>query len=304
MIRTVLQKDEARLEILYKGSIYKELPAIVEWALDVVPERVFVVEEQREILASVYTDVCGYNNLWSSYLAFKDETAVKHLIDYLMKVREERRLRNLYVFCPRELVSVRVHLILRGFIPECLREIGGIEHIVETHNGTFNPNHQILKLKEPLPVDLRKGKSDDTKALAKILHESLPRDFSTIEDATSCVERWLTEMPEYTIVAEHDKLPVGVLLLSREISPVLDKNLAMLCFIAVEERLRGRGVGKTLVEEARKVLHKKGKHSMEVDVSVGNIPARVFYTKAGFYPFWFSKGYMPHDDGIFYRIDF
>lgn len=304
MIRTAQRKDEARLKILYEGSIYKELPAIVKWALKVVPERVFIVEEQRKILASVYTDVCGYNNFWSSYLVFKDEAAIKHLIDYLMKVRKKEGLRNLYVFCPKELADVRLHLIARGFTPECTRKIGGIDHIVEAHYGTFNPNYQISALKEPLPVDLRKGKSDDIKTLAKILHESLPRDFNTMEDAVSCVKRWLTEMPEYTIVAEHDNLPIGVLLLSLEIFPVLDENLAMLCYIAVDERFRGRGVGKALVDEACKVLPEKGKHSMEVDVGVHNIPARIFYTKAGFYPFWFSKGYMPHDDGIFYRTDF
>ena len=84
----------------------------------------------------------------------------------------------------------------------------------------------------------------------------------------------------------------------------MDKNIGMLCYIAVENRFRRRGVGKALVDEAREVLCEKGKHSMEVDMSVHNIPARIFYTKAGFYPFWFSKGYMPHDDGIFYQTDF
>lgn len=277
---------------------------MVKWALKIVPERVFLVEEQREILASVYADVGGYNNLWSSYLAFKDETAAKHLIDYLMKVRKEKGLRNLYVFCPKEFVNVRVHLIIRGFVPECIRKIDGIHYIVESHDGTFSPNYQISTPKEPLSVNVRKGKSNDEKALAKILHESLPRDFGTIEEATSCVRRWLTEMLEYTIVAEHNGSPIGVLLLSREISPVLDKNLGMLCFIAIDKRHRGRGVGKALVQGACNVLRADGKHSMEVDVSVHNIPARIFYTKAGFYPFWLSKGYMPHDNGIFYRIDF
>lgn len=70
---------------------------MVEWALRVVPERV-VVEEQREVLAAVYTMVCGYSNLWLSYLAFKDEAATKRLIDNLMKVKEEKGMRNLYVF--------------------------------------------------------------------------------------------------------------------------------------------------------------------------------------------------------------
>jgi len=272
--------------------------------LKVVPERVFLVEEQRKIWASVYSDVGGYNNFWSSYLAFKDETAAKHLIDYLMKVRKKEGLRNLYVFCPREFVNIRVHLIIRGFVPECMRKIGGMHYIVESHDGTRSPDYQISAPKESLSVNVRKGRNDDEETLAKILHESLPRDFDTIEDAACCVRRWLTQMPEYTIVAEHNGLPIGILLLSREIYPVLDENLGMLCFIAVDSRFRGRGVGKALVEEACNVLRAKGKHGMEVDVSVSNIPARVFYTKAGFYPFWLSKGYMPHDDGIFYRMDF
>jgi len=32
--------------------------------------------------------------------------------------------------------------------------------------------------------------------------------------------------------------------------------------------------------------------------------ARVLYAINGFYPFWFSKGYMPDDDGIFHIKDF
>lgn len=64
MIRTALQKDEAQLEGLYAESIYKELPALVRWALKVVPERVVIVEEHGEIWhqrtpMSVGTTTCG-----------------------------------------------------------------------------------------------------------------------------------------------------------------------------------------------------------------------------------------------------
>jgi hypothetical protein len=89
---------------------------MVKWALKAVPERVVIVKEQGEILATTYTMVGSYNNLWSSYLAFKDEVAAKRLIDYLMKVREEKGLRNLHVFCPIEFLKIRVHLIARGFV--------------------------------------------------------------------------------------------------------------------------------------------------------------------------------------------
>lgn len=305
MIRTASSRDERLLENLYEGSIYKEMPKIVRWALKVVPERVIVIEERQKILASVYTDEdCGYSNLWSSYLAFEDEKAGKALVNFLMKARKERELRNLYIFCPKKFVNIRVHLIAQGFIPECIRKIDEIEYIVKNHDGTFYPKYKITAPKKVLSVNLRKAESRDLNALAKILHENLPRDFTTIEDATNDVRRWLTEMPEYVIVAEHNDLPIGIILLSLEICPVLDKNLAKLCYIAVDRRFRRRGVGEALINEACNVLRKKGKHSMEVDVSVHNIPARIFYTKAGFYPFWFSKNYMPHDNGIFYRTNF
>jgi ribosomal protein S18 acetylase RimI-like enzyme len=51
-------------------------------------------------------------------------------------------------------------------------------------------------------------------------------------------------------------------------------------------------------------LHIIAHYRARVDVSVGNLQARIFYTKAGFYPYWYSKNYMRHDDGIFYRRDF
>lgn len=304
MIRQASSKNQVRFENLYEGSAYKELPTLVKWAIREAPERVLVLEEGEEILASVYTMVCGYGNLWSSYLAFKDEKWAKRLIDHLLQVRKMEKARNLYLFCPKEYVDVRVHLILRGFIPECFRKVGGLDHIIKSYDGSFNPEYQIQKPLKQLPISLREGKSNDEKALAEIMHRSLKRDFPTIEDATRCIKKWLREMPEYTIVAEHNAQLVGVILLSPEIYPILDESLAMLCYIAVDSQYRGRGIGKSLVKEACQVLRSKGKHSMEVDVSVHNIPARIFYTKAGFYPFWFSKSYMPHDNGIFYRIDF
>jgi ribosomal protein S18 acetylase RimI-like enzyme len=111
-------------------------------------------------------------------------------------------------------------------------------------------------------------------------------------------------MRDYTFVARHDKTPVGVLLISPETYPASDKETAMLCYIAVDRRFRSKGVGKALVGRACSFLREKGKRAIEVDASVHNIPARIFYTKIGFYPYWFSRKYMPHDDGIFYRKDF
>jgi ribosomal protein S18 acetylase RimI-like enzyme len=304
MIRAAVLNDAAQLKCLYEGSIYRSLPAHVRWALDWVPNRVLVVRRRYEIVATTYTMECGYGNFWASYLAFKDEKEATHLVDYLMNMRDKRGLRNLYLFCPKEFVGVRVHLITRGFIPEDTRKISGLDYIIESHNRAFNPDYKSPQSKEKAHVQLRKGKVDDSQTVAKILHDSLPRDFVTLKDANKCAKRWLAEMPENTVVAESNNLPVGIVLLSQEVNPVLDKKLAMLCYMAVEQSLRGRGIGEALIRTACNTLRNKGKHGMEVDVSVGNMPARIFYTKVGFYPFWYSRDYMRHDDGIFYMIDF
>ncbi|GAG22736.1 unnamed protein product [marine sediment metagenome] len=168
----------------------------------------------------------------------------------------------------------------------------------------FNPTYTIPLPKEPLQIIIRTGKGEDLGTLTTLLHESLPDDFNIIEDAAKCVKKWLTEMPDYIIVAEYNKKPIGVILVSPETYPILDANLAMLCFLAVEQTVRRRGVGKALVTRVCEVLKKKGKTSMEVDTSATNIQARIFYTKTGFFPFWFSKNYMPKTHGIFYRINF
>ena len=47
-----------------------------------------------------------------------------------------------------------------------------------------------------------------------------------------------------------------------------------------------------------------GRKRLEADVSVGNLRATGFYTKAGYYPYWYLKNYMWHDGGFFYRMDF
>lgn len=304
VIRTAQKDDAEKLEALYKESVYGKTPSLVRWALETVPERVLVAERHEEIVGAVYTCVCGYNHLWSSYFIFKTLPVAEALIDHLMRVREERGYRNLYVFCPKSFTEFRVRLIVRGFLPECLRKLDGIDYVVESYDGSFKPNYKLTpSSKRKLVVKIRKGREEDIKPLAKVLHECLPEDFEKLQDAESCVKHWLKE-PQYVIAAEYKGSPIGILLLSSEILPVTDEKTGWLCYIAVEEKYRRRGVGTALVEEACETLRKERKSSMDVDVDAHDPKARIFYTKNGFYPFWFSKSYMPDDDGIFHRKDF
>ena len=304
VIRTAQKDDAEKLEALYKESVYGKTPSLVRWALQIVPKRVLVAERHEEIVGAVYTCVCGYNHLWSSYFAFKTLPVAEALIDRLMRIREERGYRNLYVFCPKDFTEFRVRLIVRGFLPECLRKLDGIDYVVESYDGSFKPNYKLTPSpKRKLPMKIRKGREEDIKPLAKILRGCLPEDFEKFQDAERCVRRWLKE-PEYVLVAECKGSPIGILLLSSEILPVTDEKTGWLCYIAVEEKYRRRGVGTALVEEACETLRKERKSSMDVDVDAHDPKARIFYTKNGFYPFWFSKDYMPDNDGIFHRKDF
>jgi hypothetical protein len=103
MIRTASTEDMAALESLYRESIYGDLPRLTEWALKKEPERVFIVEEYGKVLTSTYTMMCGYDNLWVSYLVFRDEEAAKRLVDYLLKFRDKKGLRNFYIFLSKGL---------------------------------------------------------------------------------------------------------------------------------------------------------------------------------------------------------
>jgi ribosomal protein S18 acetylase RimI-like enzyme len=172
-----------------------------------------------------------------------------------------------------------------------------------SYDGSFKPDHKIKHSRKKLQVKVREGIEKDVKPLANILHKSLSTDFETIQEAKECLEWWLKN-PRYLIVAEYKASPIGVLLLSPEIFPVTDKRIGFLCFIAVKEDYRGRGVGTALVKEGCKVLHQDRKKALVVDVDAHDVQARIFYTKNGFYPYWYSRKYMPHDDGIFYRKDF
>jgi ribosomal protein S18 acetylase RimI-like enzyme len=304
VIRTAQKDDAEKLEALYKKTVYGKTPSLVRWALETIPERVLVAERHEGIVGAVYTCVCGYNHLWSSYFIFKTLPVAEALINHLMRIRDERGYRNLYVFCPKDFTELRVRLIVRGFIPECLRKLDGIDYVVESYDGSFKPNYKLTPSpKRKLSMKIRKGGEENTKPLAKILRECLPEDFEKFQDAERCVRRWLKE-PEYVIVAEHKGSPIGILLSSSEILPVTDEKTGWLCYIAVKEKHRRRGVGTALVEEACKTLPKERKSSMDVDVDAHDPKARIFYTKNRFYPFWFSKGYMPDNDGIFHRKDF
>lgn len=129
------------------------------------------------------------------------------------------------------------------------------------HDGTLIPIINRKRRKERCPLTYVKKKEVMLRLLPRFFMNLSREMLAPFEEARNCVGRWLKEMSEYTIAAEYNGSPVGVSLLSREIAPVTDKNLAMLCNIAVDERFRGRGVGRGLVERACGVCVGKGKEA-------------------------------------------
>lgn len=92
MIRTAKTADTEKLKELYRGSVYEGLPELVKWALLNDPDRVLLDEKRGTLLVAVYTMVCGYNNLWASYLCFEEEGVAKLLVEHLLAVRKGKEL--------------------------------------------------------------------------------------------------------------------------------------------------------------------------------------------------------------------
>lgn len=82
-------------------------------------------------------------------------------------------------------------------------------------------------------------------------------------------------------VAEHDQQVVGWIGVSQaimiEFNPFCEIN-----GLVVDEACRGKGVGKVLIEQAKKWAREKGNATLRVRCNVKRKEAHVFYQKLGF----------------------
>ena len=68
--------------------------------------------------------------------------------------------------------------------------------------------------------------------------------------------------------------------------------------IAVEERLRGKGVGTALMDEVEGSLRKRGARHVTLEVRESNETARAFYAQRGYHSIGREKAYYVDEDAI------
>lgn len=71
-----------------------------------------------------------------------------------------------------------------------------------------------------------------------------------------------------------------------------DKRRAQLCWIGLEEHYRGKGIGRTALEQVESLLQDKGIDSIDVHAFINNGMAIGFYQTLGFW----TTGILMHKD--------
>ncbi|MDG1707343.1 MAG: GNAT family N-acetyltransferase [Emcibacteraceae bacterium] len=125
-------------------------------------------------------------------------------------------------------------------------------------------------------------------SLAPTLIENAKLDWHSDKVLNSFQDRYIeesidqTERPQILYIAEDDGLSLGfihVVEITEEISQAICANISLL---AVTKEAQGKGVGRTLMEQAEKWAKEKGYPILQLEVFYNNHQARGFYEAHGF----------------------
>jgi PhnO protein len=135
-------------------------------------------------------------------------------------------------------------------------------------------------------VEIRKATLADEEDIAILIRE-LGQAIGLIGDvnpvAWYSTLRKMIASPEWTfLIAEDDGKKVGLLVLLVLPSLYWGGNYGAITELIVTESYQGKGIGKMLVEEAKRIARSQGCEQLDVSVEVQNESAIGFYEKLGF----------------------
>lgn len=111
-------------------------------------------------------------------------------------------------------------------------------------------------------------------------------DWTYSETGKSYFKRKIEADKDIALVAEINKDVVGYVVVSTYSQPFFKENpIAELDNMFIEESYRGKGIGKKLVEEAKKLAKEKGAKRFKVGAAAQNEKAIKFYQSCGFKDF-------------------
>lgn len=138
-------------------------------------------------------------------------------------------------------------------------------------------------------LSLREMKIQDSGQIAE-----LEQEIFTDAWTQTGIEETFAQAHSVIVVAEEESKIQGYCILY----VVLDE--AEIARIGVTERVRYSGVGSLILQFGEKICKEKGTERLLLDVREGNLPARKFYEKHGFFVDGVRKNFYdnPKEDGV------
>ena len=138
-------------------------------------------------------------------------------------------------------------------------------------------------------LEVRKAASDDEEKIFKLIRE-LADVVGFAEQAplidigiwSATLKKMLASPDWVFLLAEEDDKAVGLVLFFVRPTLTTGMNRATITEMVVTEGARGKGVGRKLIEEAKKIALEMGCSNLDVSTELDNAGATGFYNKMGF----------------------
>jgi diamine N-acetyltransferase len=142
---------------------------------------------------------------------------------------------------------------------------------------------------------IRKATEADYEQISKIFeqgdqhHENvLPQYFSSVPNARSLpdIMFFIDNVNADFFLAIQENIPIGILSINKSETPPFDffkaQEFALIDSIIIDEKFRGQGIGRVLLNQAKEWSLKQGLKSIQLTVWEANTQAISFYKKHGF----------------------
>ena len=131
-----------------------------------------------------------------------------------------------------------------------------------------------------------------------VVRELARQAFALYGDYDRLLPEWMGVPGVELVLAEQDGQTIGLSMLAALKKPGSAEWVADLLAIAVDERFRGQGVGRRLLQaavvRARELALQRGVSAMELTVAEGNALGRRLFESEGFHYLARDKGRYPH----------
>ena len=134
---------------------------------------------------------------------------------------------------------------------------------------------------------IRKLTREDYAKLYSLWAETAGMGLRSVDDSPEGIERFLARNPDTCFVAEEKGELVGAIICGH------DGRRGYIYHTAVKESLRGRGIGKGLVEKALTALKEKGITRCGLFVYADNVSGQ---------DFWRSQGWATRPDLVYFNL--